>query len=363
MPLTAKLTQQIAVLRAMYTNDNAHSSSGYYMTTGVPHNPTSVENVRPGAPNDYPALGAIVRRVLQQPGQLPAAFTLPEQAENDGNITWPGQDAGFLGRSADPWLLKGDPNSKQFKISGLSLPDEVPSLRFDSRRTLLSQFNSHVDGVHRSRMLNDHEERTQLAFDLISSSSARKAFDLETEPPAVRDRYGRTQFGQSTLLARRLVEAGVPLVRVNWTRVPNAPNNGHWDTHQKNSEGVKALMPILDQAYTALLNDLADRGMLDDTLVVWTGEFGRTPKINPAAGRDHWGQVFSVALSGGGVRGGVVHGASDSLAAYPRDGRTRPQDLLATIYHLLGIPLETEIHDTQNRPLPITRGEIIRAIL
>src|SRR5262249_26145216 len=161
------------------------------------------------------------------------------------------------------------------------------------------------------------------------------------------------KFGQSCLLARRLVEAGVSLVRGNWSRVAGGPNNGHWDTHAKNTAGMKALMPIPDQAYTALLEDLSDRGMLDSTLVVWRGEFGRTPKLNAAGGRDHWGPVFSVALAGGGVRGGVVHGASDRLAAYPKEGRVLPQDLTATIFHTLGMPPETEIRDALGRPLAI----------
>jgi uncharacterized protein (DUF1501 family) len=155
----------------------------------------------------------------------------------------------------------------------------------------------------------------------------------------------------------------VPLVRVNWTRVAGAPNNGHWDTHQKNTEALKALMPILDLAYSALLDDLADRGLLDSTLVMWTGEFGRTPRINGAGGRDHWGPVFSVALAGGGVRGGAVYGASDRLAAYPKDGRVRPPDLTATVFHCLGIPPETEMVDALGRPLPVSRGEVIRAVL
>lgn len=179
--------------------------------------------------------------------------------------------------------------------------------------------------------------------------------------PSRREALGA--FGQSCLLARRLVESGVPLIRVNWTRVSNAPNNGHWDTHSKNTEGVRKLMPILDTAYTALLEDLSDRGMLDDTLVVWCAEFGRTPKLNRAGGRDHWGPVFSVALAGGGVKGGAVYGASDKLAAYPKDGRVTPQDLHATIYHCLGISRDTEIRDAQGRPLPICRGEPVKAIL
>jgi uncharacterized protein (DUF1501 family) len=165
------------------------------------------------------------------------------------------------------------------------------------------------------------------------------------------------------LLARRLVEAGVPLVRVNWTRVPGALNNGHWDTHSQNTKALKQLMPLLDQTYSTLLEDLADRGLLDDTLVVWTGEFGRTPKLNGAGGRDHWGHVFSVALAGGGIRGGTVHGASDKIAAYPKDGRVLPQDLHATILEAMGIPPSSEIHDSLGRPLPATRGQVIRTVL
>jgi hypothetical protein len=354
MVQTAARTNRIAVLRACVTNDNAHSSSGYYMTTGHPHAPVGVENAKPGAPNDWPSLGGIVRKVFDGRTPLPAAVTLPEQSANDGNLLWPGQDAGFLGRAADPWLLACDPDKPGFAVPGLGLPPDVNADRFGGRRSLLHRLDAAAIAP------SPHATK---AFEMMTSPAARRAFDLESESPRVRDRYGRTRFGQSCLLARRLVEAGVPLVRVNWTRVPNAPNNGHWDTHTKNAEGVRSLMPVLDAAYTALLDDLADRGMLDDTLVVWTGEFGRTPKINGAGGRDHWGQVFSVTLAGGGVRGGAVYGASDQLAAYPKDGRVLPQDLHATIYHCLGIPTETEIHDTLGRPLAICRGEPVRAIL
>jgi hypothetical protein len=355
MVKTARWTERIAVLRACSTNDSAHSSSGYYLTTGYPHAPMGAENAKPGAPNDWPSIGAVVRKVFQPGCPLPAAVTLPEVSANDGNLTWPGQDAGFLGRVSDPWLLTCDPSLPNFAIPGLSLPAEVPATRFEARRTLLEKVDARVGAT-------SHSQMTQ-AFDLISSSAARKAFDLDSEGQKTRDRYGRTRFGQSVLLARRLVEAGVPLVRVNWTRVANAPNNGHWDTHSQNTAAMKRLMPILDSAYTALLEDLADRGLLDDTLVVWMGEFGRTPRINGAGGRDHWGPVFSVALAGGGVQGGAVYGASDKIAAYPKDGRVLPPDLHATIYHCLGIPKDAEIHDSLGRPLPVCRGEPIRAIL
>lgn len=362
MPKTAKLTNKIAVLRAVQTDDNAHSSSGYYMTTGVPHVPAGVENAKPGFPNDHPALGAVVRKLRDGAGALPAAVTLPEAAANDGNLLWPGQDGGFLGRAHDPWLLPCDPSEPRFRVPGLTLPDEVPPLRFDGRRALLAHADAHFDRIEKAGLPGLYSDRGKKAFELIASPAARKAFDLDAEDPKTRDRYGRHRFGQSCLLARRLVEAGVPLVRVNWTRVAGAPNNGHWDTHAKNADAMRTLMPLLDATYSALLTDLADRGLLDDTLVIWTGEFGRTPKINGAGGRDHWGKVFSVALAGGGVRGGTVYGASDAIAAYPKDGLVRPADLHATVYHTLGIPPDSEIRDAQGRPLAVTRGEVVRGI-
>jgi uncharacterized protein (DUF1501 family) len=361
-PMTARQTRKIALLRAVQTRDNAHSSSGYTMTTGVPHAPRNVENVKPGAPNDWPSVGGIVRRTLRTSSGIPSAFTLPEQAANDGNITWPGQDAGFLGRSADPWLLNCDPSSAEFSLPGLDLPADVSPERFQQRQSLLKRMEARSEQLQRG-LDRGAIQRHQLATEMISSPSARRAFNLSEEDPKLRDRYGRSRFGQSCLLARRLVESGVRLVRVNWTRVPNTPNNGHWDTHTKNTASTRALGPILDSAYATLLEDLTDRGMLDETLVIWMAEFGRTPKINGAAGRDHWGNVFTVALAGGGVRGGVIHGSSDRIAAYPKEGVVQPEDLMATIYHTLGIPLDTEIRDTLDRPLAITKGSIIRPIL
>jgi hypothetical protein len=363
MPRTARLTDKICVLRAVTTNDNAHSSSGYYMTTGTPHIPMGAENVKPGAPNNWPCLGTLVRSTVPDDGRLPAAITLPEQAANDGNLTWPGQDAGFLGRTADPWLLNGDPSAADFQLPGLALPPEVTAQRFEARCALLQQVNGQLDDLARSGNIRLWGAQQQQAIDLIVGSEARRAFNLQEEPVAVRDRYGRNRFGQSVLLARRLVEAGVPLIRVNWTRVAGALNNGHWDTHTRNADALKQLMPLMDQTYSALLEDLAQRGLLDETLVVWMAEFGRTPRLNGSAGRDHWGAVFSVALAGGGVRGGSVHGASDSIGAFPRDGRVLPQDLLATLLHSLGIRPDTEIHDAQGRPIPLTRGDVIRPIV
>ena len=360
MTRTSRHTDKIAVLRAVTTGDNAHSASGYYMTTGRPHAPMQVENAKPGAPNDWPSIGGVVRKFLQPGCPLPASVTLPEQSANDGGLTWPGQDAGFLGRAADPWLINCAPESERFEVPTLTLPADMPPTRFNGRKGLLNALSrTHSDGGVQA----ETDAHVRRAFEMITSPAARRAFDLGTESVKTRDRYTRTRFGQSCLLARRLVEAGVPLVRVNWTRLPNCPNNGHWDTHAQNSLAMKKMMPVLDVAYTALLEDLADRGMLDDTLVVWMAEFGRTPKLNGAGGRDHWGQVFSVALAGGSVRGGAVYGASDKLAAYPKDGRVMPQDLHATIYHILGIPQDAEIYDTVGRPLAVYRGEPVKSIL
>jgi hypothetical protein len=177
----------------------------------------------------------------------------------------------------------------------------------------------------------------------------------------MRERYGMNRFGQSVLLARRLIESGVSLVQVNWTRMEGETNDSPaWDTHQKNSVHLKRLAPVMDAAYSALLDDLDARGLLDSTLVVWMGEFGRTPKINGAGGRDHWGHVFSAALAGGGVRGGQVIGASDKIGGYVRDGRVLPQDLQATVFHCLGLNAHTEVHDTQGRPIAITRGQVVK---
>ncbi len=365
MPRTAAISNHIAVLRAMSSNDNAHSSSGYWMLTGYPHTPMNSENAKPGAPNDWPCMGAVVKKLRPDRGSLPAAVTLPEDIWNTGRLPWPGQDGGWLGHRCDPWLLMCDPNKPDFEVAGLEASTELPTLRVDRRRSLLEAVNRHLDAADRGGAAKNWDSTSQQAFDLLRSTKSRGAFNLDEEPPAVRDRYGRNRFGQSMLLARRLVEAGVSLVQVNWQRwdadTSEAPA---WDNHVKNGERLKTvLMPPMDLAYSALLEDLFARGLLDDTLVVWMGEFGRTPKINARAGRDHWGHVYSVALAGGGVRGGVVHGSSDSIAGHPKEGRVQPWDLSATIFHCLGVSPETMLQDQFGRPLAISKGDVIRQVL
>lgn len=374
MPRTAKLTDKIAVLRAMATDDNAHSSSGYWMLTGRPHSPKGQENALPGAPNDWPSMGAIVRHLKgddSSPSQstlpnagLPRSIRLPEEIWNTGHILWPGQDAGWLGDQADPWLMTCDPNKADFRVPDIALPIDITHERFALRQSLRTLMNDQLRTIDSST--TGRWSRLQAkALDLIRSDRTQAAFALDQEAAAMRDRYGRNRFGQSVLLARRLVESGVSLVQVNWTRWESDEDVAPaWDTHAKNSQRLKeALMPPMDQAYSALLEDLAQRGMLEDTLVVWMGEFGRSPKINPAGGRDHWGHVFSVALAGGGVRGGVVYGQSDRQGGYPLDGRLEPQDLTATVFHCLGLAPSTMIHDPFGRPMAISTGKPIESVL
>lgn len=364
MPRTAMLTDKIAVLRAIATGDNSHSSSGYQMLTGVPHVPLHAESVISKAPNLSPCADAIVRALRPVRNGLPQSVVLPEHNWNEGNFSWPGQDAGFLGRRLDPWLIHCDPSAAHFRIPDLSLSEEISPLRFDARMSLVNQMNRHLDLSLQSGQVQRFNDDAQQAFGLLSTSAARQAFDLSAEPDHVRDRYGRSRYAQSVLLARRLVEAGVSIVRINWTRIKDQPNQGGWDTHATHETALKSfLMPIMDQCYSALLEDLSQRGLLDETLVVWLGEFGHTPKFNPNAGRDHWGHCFSIALAGGGIQGGIVHGASDRDAAFPLEGRVSPADLMATIYHCLGYSPDTEMHDQVGRPFPISRGDVIQAIL
>lgn len=365
MPRLAQHSDKLAVLRAVSTNDNAHSSSGYYMLTGRPHIPMNAEGANPGAPNDWPNWGSVVQRLSGPRGDLPAAVRLPCHIFNTDNSVWPGQDAGLLGRSADPWLFRCQPHAPDYRIAEFQLPETLSMDRLSARRDLVRAIDRQTDAAALSNQQRGFSDQQQRAYGLLSSAASRGAFDLASESDKSRDRYGRSPFGQSCLLARRLVEAGVRLVQVNWYRGPEEPaDNPCWDSHTVETKRLKeVLVPPMDAGFAGLLDDLSERGMLDETLVVCMSEFGRTPKFNGRAGRDHWGPVFSVALAGGGIRGGVVHGASDALGAYPRNGMVRPEDLTATMFHCLGYSNETEFFDNQNRPYAISRGQIISPIL
>jgi hypothetical protein len=258
--------------------------------------------------------------------------------------------------------VTGDPTRADFSIDTLTLPREVSSQRLRDRinlRTVLDQHAQQVGMQHGTANLDGYYD---LAFRLMQSPKAQRAFHLAAEPDRLRDRYGRNHFGQSCLLARRLVEAGVPLITVYWTSrsTPSLASPDVWDTHLDNFNRLKNnLLPPFDWAMTALLDDLRDRGLLDETLVLWLGDFGRTPRINSNAGRDHWGFCQSVLLAGGGVQGGQVYGSSDQSAAFAAELPVRPDDLAATVFQSLGIRLDHELRDAQDRPLPLCIGKPI----
>jgi hypothetical protein len=274
----------------------------------------------------------------------------------EGPLTWPGQHAGFLGPKFDPWQIKKDPNARDFRAEDLSLPVGFSVERLDRRRQLLGELS---DGPRSSL-----DAQRDMAFNLLTTQKLSKAFDLHGEDPKVRDRYGRHTFGQSILLAKRLVEAGVPIVQVNLGRVQL------WDTHSGNFTALKNdLLPPTDRGVSALLDDLSASGMLDETLVIVTGEFGRTPRIgattgnvNGKDGRDHWAACFTTVLAGAGVRGGQTIGQSDKFGAYPATQPYSPADLAATIYRSLGIDPESEVRDRLGRPLTLCSGRPISAV-
>ncbi|MHB1556900.1 MAG: DUF1501 domain-containing protein [Isosphaeraceae bacterium] len=360
---TALVADKMCILRAVSTGDNAHSSSGYYMLTGRPHQPKNFENANPGAPNDAPSLGAVVRRIGKSGGAVPPAVTLPHRIFNTDGSVWPGQDAGFLGRACDPWLLNARLSGEGSAIQEIALPVDIDQIRLGRRRELLDNLQRRLDGLGSS--VGTFDAQARQAFELLGSSQTRRAFRLDDEPLANRQRYGDSPFGRGVLLARRLVEAGVRLVQVNWYRGPDEPPaNPCWDSHSQESARLRdVLVPPTDRAYSALIEDLHQRGMLEETLVVCLAEFGRSPRLDGNGGRNHWGSVFSVTLAGGGIRGGQVHGSSDRIGAYPAEGLVRPEDLSATIFHCLGYSPETEYHDPLGRPHPISRGDVLHAIL
>lgn len=365
LPFAAARMDRLAILRSVATGDNAHSSSGYYMMTGQPHIPKNREGANPGAPNNWPTLGSVVQHLSSKSGLLPPAIRLPHHIFNTDGSVWPGQNSGWLGHDADPWLFRCEPASRKIDLPQFQLQADMTLNRMSNRRSLLEQLEAQLREPDPSRRHHKYSDQRQRAFDLLTTTKSREACDLTREPKMVRDRYGRSQFGQSVLLGRRLLEADVEFVQVNWFRGPEEPRDAPcWDSHSNESQRLKTvLVPPFDQALNALLDDLETRNLLSETLVVCLAEFGRTPKFNKRAGRDHWGHVFSVALAGGGIQGGQVYGTSDEQAAYPRDNVVHPEDITATMFHCLGYSPETTIQDALNRPHPISRGRVLWKIL
>lgn len=364
LPRTAGYADKLAVIRSLSTQDDNHDVSGYWLLTGYPYGPGSARQIKPV---DWPYFGSIVK-MLKPSQKLPALTSvwIPDMMRLNDNVTPAGQTAGFLGKLWEPERFVGDPAAPAYQIEGLSLTGDITRVRVDRRRELLGQLDQHFGQAARSEAVQAWDRLSHHAFDLVTSGAARTAFDLSKESERTRDRYGRYTWGQSVLLARRLIEAGVRLVHVNWSREPgdSAVDNPMWDTHAQNADRLQDfLCPQFDVTFAALMDDLSERGLLADTLVVVIGEFGRTPRINKQGGRDHWGHVFSCALAGAGIRGGQVIGASDKHGAYPATDPIRGGDLTATLFHLLGIDPGGMFIDKANRPHPLTKGEPIAALL
>ena len=361
LPRTAGIADKLAVIRSVATDDNIHSSSGAWVLTGYKYRGANARRI---SETDWPYFGSLVK-MLQPGDRLPALSSvwLPDVWRLNENVTPAGQSAGFMGSLWDPEIFVGDPSGHRYEIESLKATD-VSAPRMHLRHDLLAHLERRFDRLNGPIQVYDAYQ--QQAFDLLTSGTARKAFNVSEEPPEIRERYGRNRWGQCVLLARRLVEAGVRLVHVQWPREPgdNAVDNPLWDTHAQNADRVEdVLCPMFDVGYSALIEDLDQRGLLDETLVVAIGEFGRTPKINAKGGRDHWGAVFSCVLAGAGISGGQVYGASDKDGAYPADKRIEPGDLTASMFHLLGMNYQTTFPDRVGRKHRLTDGEPIWDLL
>jgi hypothetical protein len=354
LPRTAQVAHRFALVRSVTHPDNTHTVAMHYMLSGHRH---LRPNTNPmNAPDDFPCFGSVVQKLRPSRSQLPSGISVnaPGNEIPSGHI-FPGFFAGFLGNHYDPLFVTDNPASPAFRPLSRLGPAERHTLL--ERDALLRALDGRGPRLETSAAGRNARRFHEKAMSLLTSPAAGRAFDLSQEPQVLRERYGPTPFGQGLLLARRLVEAGVALVTVNWARDYHASNNDLWDTHTGHFRKVKqGLAPAFDAAFSTLLADLDQRGLLDETLVVILGEFGRTPKINAQAGRDHWAGCNTVVLAGGGIRGGQVCGASDRIAAWPRDRAVGPEDVAATLYHALGL---THLHDRTGRPFPVATGRAI----
>ncbi len=363
LPRVAKIMDRFTVIRSVTHNMKNHNSAGYYALSG--HAPPTDDQRLRDSIDLRPSYGSVVDRFAPNPiGGLPTFVSFPHVVA-DGSRT-PGQGASFLGKRHDPLFVPRNPNDPNFTLPELSLPDNLSIDRLHARRGLQELIDRQarlLDHSAEARGLDDYYKN---AIAMLNSARVREAFDLSSEPAKVRDAYGRTTYGQSCLLARRLVEHGVKFATCYFSRGIGGQSisDGGWDTHGFNDTRMYPIVeqyhfPITETTLPTLIHDLENRGLLDETLVVWMGEFGRTPKINKNASRDHWPNCYSVLLAGGGVKRGYIYGASDETASNPIEKPVRLEDLSATIYYLLGIDPTSEYHDTQGRPLMISSGEPI----
>lgn len=347
-PQTALQADKFSIVRSVYhTSAAVHDTGHQLMQTGRAFT----------GGIEHPHIGCALTHLKGSREGTPGHVLLPKPIGKTGGNQPHGQSAGYLGRTHDPFILNADPGKPDFKVPDLLPPGYLSNVRIDRRRSLRESVEAHLAQVEKSSAGQQIEESFDLARKLMASPTTREAFDLHREPDSIRDRYGRTRFGQSCLLARRLVERGVRFVTVNMFET--VFDEITWDIHGSRpftdiTEMARLVAPSFDQAYSALLEDLFQRGMLSNTLVAAMGEFGRTPKINPAGGRDHHPGVWSILLGGATIQPGRVIGSSDELGYAPKTRAANPQEVAATLYKALGVPIHHELPGPQGRPIPVT---------
>lgn len=365
LPETAKRMDKVTLIRSVTHTMNNHNSAGYYALSG--HAPATDDQRLRDSLDLYPAYGSVVDKLSPNANGMPTFVSYPHTIR-DGSIT-PGQHASFLGKAHDPLFFQEDPNAANFKLPELSLPAGLSIDRLHRRREMQKLVDRQAKLMEHSAEARGFDDYYERAISMLTNDRVRGAFDLSAEPSEVRDRYGRTTYGQGCLLARRLVQSGVKFVTVYFSDNigGRSKTEGGWDTHGFDNTRMFPIVeayhfPRTEETLPTLLDDLEERGMLDDTLVVWMGEFGRTPKINANVSRDHWPFCYTVLLAGGGTKRGFVYGASDANGMYVDEHAVKPEDLAATIYYLLGIDPAAEIYDRNNRPLAIGGNSVMEVM-
>jgi hypothetical protein len=358
LPHSARVVDRLAIIRGLHHPMTNHNAAAFAALSGRSPAKGDLEFLGNDR-NDPPCLGSVLSHALPGRRDLPTFVALPHVMYNV--VKLPGQVAGFLGSAHDPFQVAADPNTPAFRLDELDLPGDVSLGRLERRESLLRRVEDPLRRGEAAAPEHDLDVYRAKAVRLLRSEAVRRAFRLDGEDPKLRDRYGRTKHGQSVLLARRLVEAGVRFVTIYDHATNGQVTN--WDAHQDVFPRLKDdLLPPADRAFAALIEDLTDRGLLGSTLVIALGEFGRTPKINGRAGRDHWPFCSSAVLAGGGIRGGRVHGSSDKLGAYPDLDGVSPADLAATLFWRFGLDPASEIHDLSGRPYRLAEGQPLRAL-
>jgi hypothetical protein len=353
LPRCARILDKLALIRSMHHPMRNHNAAAVEALCGRSPLKGDLELLADDT-NSFPCYGSVLSSLRPSRRGIPTHVALPHVMTNV--VTLPGQTAGFLGAVYNPFQVSRDPNEPGFRVDELELPADVALARLEDRRSLLALLEAQTRRADRLASRGAMTAYQERAFNLLRSEQARQAFDLSQENDRLRERYGRTKLGQSLLLARRLVEAGVRFVNVN-DKVTNG-QLANWDSHENNFGRLKDdLLPPADQAFAALIEDLDARGLLASTLVIALAEFGRTPRINPNGGRDHWPDCFSVVLAGGGVQAGCVYGASDRIGAYPADDPVTPGDLAATLFWRFGLDPRSAMQDLTGRPYRLADGE------